>query len=77
MKPTYLLASSVLFILTICIISACRKDAAPPPPAPEYSYIEEFDTLSNAIQRGWVHINNSRPLGTAGWLQGEYGASKL
>ena len=70
-------APLITFALTLCIITACRKDAAPPPPRPNYSYTEEFDTLANAINRGWVNINNSRPLGTAGWLQGEFGASKF
>lgn len=73
----YIVAPFILFVFTACIITACRKDTAPPAPAPNYSFIEEFDTLANAIDRGWVSINNSRPLGTAGWLQGDFGASKF
>jgi hypothetical protein len=77
MKSKYILAPVILCLFTICIITACRKDAAPPTPAPNYSFVEEFDTLANAIAKGWVSINNSRPLGTAGWLQGEFGAGKF
>lgn len=77
MKSKYIIGPSILFILTLCIISACKKDAAPPAAPPVYSYVEEFDTLANAVKKGWVNINNSRPLGTAGWLQGEFGASKF
>ena len=77
MKSKYIVAPVILFVFTICVITACRKDAAPQTPAPVHSFVEEFDTLANAIDRGWVSINNSRPLGTAGWLQGEFGAGKF
>src|SRR5688572_2342893 len=77
MKLKTIVAPLIIFILTVCVITACRKDDATPVAPVNYSYTEEFDTLANALSRGWVAINNSRPLGTAGWLQGEYGAGKF
>jgi hypothetical protein len=61
-----------LGLLGLVIIQACKKEQGPPPPAPDYSWVEEFDTVTNAIDRGWGVINNSRPIGTESWVQGQY-----
>ncbi|MBC7588213.1 MAG: choice-of-anchor J domain-containing protein [Chitinophagaceae bacterium] len=55
--------------LFVTIITACRKDAAPAAEAPIYSYNEEFDTLANSFAKGWVALNNSRPIGLSTWNQ--------
>jgi hypothetical protein len=55
------------------VINACKKELGPAAPPPNYSWIEQFDTLSNARDRGWVVINNSRPIGTDSWIQGQFG----
>jgi hypothetical protein len=41
-------------------------------PTTNYSWVEEFDTLNNALKKGWVVVNNSRPLGAGSWSQGAY-----
>lgn len=64
------------FILMAVIISACNKDVAPPDAPKDYSWVEEFDTVTNAMSRGWAVINNSRPLGTESWIQGDYAVGK-
>jgi len=64
--PTILLG----MISSAVAFTACKKDANPEKPAaPVYSWVEEFDTLANAVQRGWSIKNNSRPIGIASWTQ--------
>jgi len=55
------------------VINACKKELGPAALPPNYSWTEQFDTLSNAIDRGWVVKNNSRPIGADSWIQGQYG----
>lgn len=70
MKYKYLLQSFLLFsIFTAVLITACKKDAAPNADAPNYSWHEEFDTLANSFAKGWVAVNNSRPIGLSTWNQ--------
>jgi hypothetical protein len=68
----YLLVA-VSLIAVVFVINACKKELGPPAPPPDYSWLEQFDTLSNARDRGWVVINNSRPIGTDSWIQGQFG----
>ncbi len=59
-------------VITITLL-ACRKDdpaSLIPPPIPDQSFNEEFDTVAKAFQRGWVPINNSNPKGSSVWTQG-------
>lgn len=51
---------------------ACNKDHTPatPPPVPNQSFVEEFDTSTAAIARGWQFINASDPKGTGKWQNG-------
>ncbi|MEP7110993.1 MAG: choice-of-anchor J domain-containing protein [Ferruginibacter sp.] len=60
----------LLFFAAMVIITfACKKDPVLVPPV-NYSFEEEFDTVSNSILRGWVIANNTKPIGTASWKQG-------
>lgn len=68
----YILVSVSLAGLVL-LINACKKELGPAAAPPNYSWVEQFDTLSNARDRGWVVINNSRPIGTDSWIQGQYG----
>lgn len=70
MKHTILSFSILTFFAAATIVSCGKKDTATV--ADDASFSEEFDTLSNAVQRGWVIANNSRPLGTIPWVQGFY-----
>lgn len=64
-------------ILSVCVIvtgiTACKKDdpaSLIPPPIPDQSFVEEFDTVANAFHRGWIPLNNSNPKGSHIWIQG-------
>ncbi len=65
----------LIFLTTVSAVIligfACTKDSKPVT-KPNYSYTEEFDTVANALKRGWVIANNSKPIGTVSWKQGVY-----
>ena len=63
--------------LFLGLIISCEKDEdsnniPPPPPVISRSFIEEFDTVANLAQKGWVIQNNSHPFGPTAWRQGKY-----
>jgi len=64
---------SVTLTGMLLVINACKKELGPAAPPPDQSWMEQFDTLSNARDRGWVVINNSRPIGSDSWIQGQFG----
>ncbi|MFM7839964.1 MAG: choice-of-anchor J domain-containing protein, partial [Chitinophagaceae bacterium] len=60
-------------LLALSGLAACVKDDPStllPPPVPNQSFREEFDTVASAFQRGWVPVNNSNPKGSGIWMQG-------
>ena len=57
------------FTAAVLIAIACKKEATMATPV-NYSFAEEFDTVSNSVKRGWVIANNTKPIGTASWKQG-------
>lgn len=59
----------VLVATVIVSTTSCSKQTAPAP-STDYSFTEEFDTVSKAVAKGWVISNNSKPLGTVSWMQG-------
>lgn len=73
-KSFSLFLSSV--VISILLMIACEKDAKAPVPSPppvlRTSFIEEFDTVANLSQKGWVIRNNSQPFGPMAWRQGKY-----
>ncbi len=74
MKQKHFLIA-ILFIATALYIVACSKDGITNgnvPPKTDYSFTEEFDTVSKAVAKGWMIVNNSRPIGTMAWVQGFY-----
>jgi len=81
MKKYYQLVVAGLLIVTVIFIAlSCEKDAktitpaAQPPasPVPTGSFTEEFDNASDLTSKGWMFVNNSFPIGEAGWRQGRY-----
>jgi hypothetical protein len=65
---TNILACLLLFTTAI---TACVKDKnLEPPPPPDVSFTEEFDTLGAAYLRGWRLVNRSEPVGPSQWQQG-------
>jgi hypothetical protein len=59
-------------ILAVFLISSCKDDSylATPPPVPDQSFVEEFDTATAAVARGWQFINTSNPKGSGVWQNG-------
>src|SRR4051812_46978012 len=62
----------LLPVIAAGLFFGCNKDDKKEPATPNYSWVEEFDTVSNAVKNGWVILNNSRPLGVSSWQQGEF-----
>lgn len=67
-KSTYsgfLLASICILIL----LQSCKDDRylLAPPPVPDQSFVEEFDTAAKAYERGWRFINRSEQIGRRSW----------
>lgn len=66
-----------LSFLLICAgvvitLQSCRNDEylTTPPPVADQTFVEEFDTVSSAVARGWVFVNSSDPKGSNVWQQG-------
>lgn len=62
----------ILFCITVLIFCSCKKYNFFPTPATvaDQSFVEEFDTASAAISRGWQFINTSDPKGSSNWKDG-------
>lgn len=68
-----MLNRNLLFLtlaLTATFFHACKKNDASA--KVDRSFHESFDSLGLAIERGWVAINNSKPVGSTTWHQGVY-----
>lgn len=54
------------------VLQSCRNDAylTTPLATPDQSFTEEFDTVSNSLNRGWKFVNASSPVGSGIWQQG-------
>src|SRR4030095_11944077 len=63
--PGFLLAA----ICILTLLQSCKDDSflLTPPPAPDQSFVEEFDTAQNAYNRGWRFINRSELIGRTNW----------
>jgi hypothetical protein len=72
-KP--ILGKLLLSVGIVVAFASCKDDnylttAAPPP---DVSFVEEFDTMTAAYNRGWRYINVSEPKNTDGfWTQGGF-----
>jgi len=60
------------FSFVLIAFLSCKNDSylTVPPPLPDASFSEEFDTMSAAYDRGWRYFNVSDPKGTGFWAQG-------
>jgi hypothetical protein len=70
----------LLFLsLPVVFLQACKDDSylVAPPPVTDQSFVEEFDTLQNAYNRGWRFINRSADIGVTNWEQGSISGSIL
>jgi len=63
--PGFLLTT--IYIITS--LQSCKDDSylLAPPPVPDQSFVEEFDTAQNAYNRGWRFINRSIAIGRRSW----------
>jgi hypothetical protein len=59
-----------VFAAIIIIVFSCAKKDSPVTITTDFSFTEEFDTVSKAVAKGWVIKNNTKPIGTIGWTQG-------
>lgn len=56
---------------SLILLTSCVDDKNLDLPAvPDQSFVEEFDTLSSALTRGWKLSNTSDPKGSNVWQQG-------
>lgn len=64
-SPGFLLAS----VCILTLIQSCKDDRylLIPPPVPDQSFVEEFDTVKRAYDRGWRFINRSDLVGRRSW----------
>jgi hypothetical protein len=60
----------LLTCLTLCESCEDKKEELPPPPVPDQSFVEEFDNVAAAINKGWRFINHSDPAGPRNWTGG-------
>ena len=58
---------AIISILTL--LQSCEDDSylLEPPPVPNQSFVEEFDTAQRAYDRGWRFINRSVEIGRSNW----------
>ena len=66
--PKFLMIS----ILATLVLQSCKKNNSSTKfsSVPDQSFVEEFDTASAALARGWQFINTSEPKGVGVWQDG-------
>jgi hypothetical protein len=52
------------------MLTSCKNDSylLQAPPVSNQSFVEEFDTMQMAFNRGWRWFNGSDPIGVTGWM---------
>jgi hypothetical protein len=76
-KKYSLIFPGVFAFIIFVVLYGCEKDYVAKPAPVSKSFTEEFDTVANLYQKGWVFINNSKPQGAATWQQGLWASGKL
>jgi len=81
MKKSYQLILAFALLGGVIVFAlSCERDVraeptvtpAPVSPVPTGSFTESFDANGDLTKKGWVFVNNSDPLGEAGWRTGRY-----
>ena len=59
----------LIAFISLTVFQSCKDDRylLTPPPVPDQSFVEEFDTADAAYNRGWRYINRSVLLGRRNW----------
>lgn len=62
----------LLAVIATTTLQSCKDDAflLNPPPSPNVSFTEEFDTASAVLAKGWKFINTTFPRGGNVWQDG-------
>ena len=60
--------------ISLTILQSCKDDSylLAPPPVPNNSFYQDFDTLQSAYNQGWRFINKTTPLGNHEWDVGGF-----
>ena len=63
---------SFIILLAELLFCSCKDDSylTKIPPIPDQSFVEEFDTATAALARGWQFVNTSIPKGGGVWQNG-------
>jgi hypothetical protein len=69
--------SAAFLLIIFSSLYGCEKDNDANQPPVSKSFTEDFDTVANLYNKGWVFVNNSKPLGAATWQQGIWASGKL
>ncbi len=72
MRKTILSKLLIVSCVAVFIFYSCKDDSylTRIPPVADQSFVEEFDTASAALSRGWKFINTSEPKGGGVWQDG-------
>lgn len=69
MKKSKLFGFLFALLSILTLLQSCKDDSylLAPPPVPNQSFVEEFDTAKSAYNRGWRFINRSDLIGRRNW----------
>lgn len=70
MKNKITAALALVAVIMLATYSCSKQKEAPI--TTDYSFTEEFDTVTTSIAKGWMIKNNTKPIGTVGWTQGYF-----
>jgi hypothetical protein len=75
MRKSTFSAFSVLALSALVLLASCKDDSylLEAPPVADQSFVEEFDTVQNAYNKGWRFINRSEEIGPSDWGAGMRG----
>jgi hypothetical protein len=70
-KSTFSFITS-LVLVSLITLESCKDDSylLKKSSVADQSFVEEFDTATSALSRGWHYINTSVPIGGGVWQQG-------
>jgi hypothetical protein len=69
MKKSTRIGFLPVLIAILTLLQSCKDDRylLEPPPVPDQSFVEEFDSSQKAYERGWRYINRSEQVGRTNW----------
>ena len=68
MRKTTLELLIISSLGSLIFFQSCKDDKKEViPPVPDQSFVEEFDNLTTAANKGWKFVNQSEPIGSTSW----------